>query len=76
MCEYRSRSPGVVSTRLTTIGGVPDNAVVEAQVLPGATQVGGVVDDAHPVLVVHRHLHVVRVGPQHAQPASANHYVL
>jgi hypothetical protein len=41
------------------------DARLEVQVLPGAARVVAVVDHAHPVLLVHRHLDVVRVRPGH-----------
>ena len=34
------------------------------QLLPGATQVAGVVDDSVVILIVHGHLDVVGVGPE------------
>lgn len=45
-----------------------DGARREVEVLPGATQVRLVVDDTVPVLPVHAHLHVVRVGAVVAVP--------
>lgn len=39
------------------------DARLEVQVLPGAAVVVAVVDHAHPVLLVHGHLDVVRIRP-------------
>ena len=42
----------------------PDNTCRKMQLLPGATEVAGVVNDAVVILVVHRHFDVVGVGPE------------
>ena len=44
---------------------IASNAGGEVQELPTTTGVRRVVDYSHPVLVVHRHLDVVRVRPEH-----------
>lgn len=49
---------GVSSTDL------PANLRLEVQILPGATQILGMVHDTHPVQLVHGHLDVVGVGPE------------
>lgn len=41
-----------------------DNTCRKMQLLPGATQVAGVVDDSVVILIVHGHLDVVGVGPE------------
>ena len=42
----------------------PDNTSRKMQLLPGATEITGVVNDAVIILVVHRHFNVVGVGPE------------
>lgn len=45
----------------------PADARLKVEVLPGATEELGVVNDAHPVKFIHRHIHIVRVGPAERQ---------